>query len=317
MPQVAMNDAYLLVDYVYLDSEERKRFAQSSHEYLIEQVQHTGTENLSSKIEKYRLNFNHPGKVLIWAPHLGKYSTGERFVAWAADGNWEAARELLAKQLWIAAYGTTDERNLLRARADPVSNEVIPADADLADALAGLVEAQVIADATTLEPATVVLLKNELTVAHLSMTVAEWARKCTTDVARAYLASVSVVARDHFNYGRNVDGSVNPVSSALLQLNGHDRFQLRDGSYFNYVQPYHHWPNTPADGINSYSFALNPAEHQPSGTCNFSRIDNTTLQVNVEGVAADLGTDSVCNLFLFSYNVLRIMGGMGGLAYSN
>jgi hypothetical protein len=77
-----------------------------------------------------------------------------------------------------------------------------------------------------------------------------------------------------------------------------------------------------------YSFALNPEEHQPSGTCNMSRIDNATLNLqfggvtNVSGATIDfkgkyLADDSVISIFGTNYNVLRIMSGMGGLAYSN
>merc|ERR1712196_467220 len=63
----SLDDATLLVDYIYLDSEERKRFAQASHEYLIEQLQYTGAEAVSGSTGKYRLNFNHPCKELVWA----------------------------------------------------------------------------------------------------------------------------------------------------------------------------------------------------------------------------------------------------------
>lgn len=115
-------------------------------------------------------------------------------------------------------------------------------------------------------------------------------------------------------YSLYADGTGNPVKAALLQLNGHDRFQKRDGSYFNYVQPHQHWNNTPADGVNSYSFALNPMEHQPSGTCNFSRIDNTTLKLDLAQTQSD---DSRIAIYCVNYNVLRVMSGMGGLAYSN
>ena len=69
------------------------------------------------------------------------------------------------------------------------------------------------------------------------------------------------------------------LSPAKLQLNGQDRFSEREGTYFDLVQPYQHHTRTPDTGINVYSFALRPEEHQPSGTCNFSRIDNATLQL--------------------------------------
>lgn len=78
-----------------------------------------------------------------------------------------------------------------------------------------------------------------------------------------------------------VFGGANPVVKAKLQLNGHDRFSERDGRYFNLVQPYQHHENVPKCGINVYSFALKPEEHQPSGTCNMSRIDNATLQLTL------------------------------------
>lgn len=118
-----------------------------------------------------------------------------------------------------------------------------------------------------------------------------------------------------FNYGLYIDGSVNPIEQANIQLNGQDRFTARDGSYFNYVQPYQHHTNTPADGINLYSFALNPEEHQPSGTCNFSRIDFSQLNLKTTDVAKRaLGDSSVINIYTVNYNILRIMGGMGGLA---
>jgi hypothetical protein len=158
----------------------------------------------------------------------------------------------------------------------------------------------------------------------------------TTIEADTLLQAAGVYAVDYFNYGNMVDGSDNPLYTGKLQLNGHDRFQDRDGNYFNYVQPYQHWSNTPADGINSYSFALKPEDHQPTGTCNFSRIDNATLLVDVglynkpySSVSSDSnafknragllanGAASQLNIYTVNYNVLRVMSGMAGTAYSN
>ena len=118
---------------------------------------------------------------------------------------------------------------------------------------------------------------------------------------------------NYHNYGLNLNGSKNPCNSAKLQLNGRDRFQEREGDYFNYVQPAQHFSNTPADGINLYSFALKPEDHQPTGTCNFSRIDNATLNINCKNIS----TDSLLNIYTQNYNVLRVMSGMAGTAYSN
>ena len=115
------------------------------------------------------------------------------------------------------------------------------------------------------------------------------------------------------------------VDSALLQLNGHDRFSRRAGSYFTTVQRYeHHSGYTASSRPHVYSFALKPEEHQPSGTCNFSRIDNAVLNYDVSNPASKTGANGTSTtlshtlrVYAVNYNVLRIMSGMGGLAYSN
>jgi hypothetical protein len=109
----------------------------------------------------------------------------------------------------------------------------------------------------------------------------------------------------------------NPVVTAKLQLNGQDRFSEREGTYFDLVQPYQHHTRSPDTGINVYSFALRPEEHQPSGTCNFSRIDNATLQLVLSTNAIGGDETAKVRVYATNYNVLRVMSGMGGLAYSN
>ena len=213
----------LYVDYVYLDTDERRRFAQVSHEYLIEQVQFTGTESVPVGTSKnVTLNFNHPVKELIWAHTTTVHST-----AGAAVGN------------------------------------------------------------------------------------GSW-----------------------FNYsGNGALLGIDSFQKALLQLNGHDRFSVRFADYFRKVQNYEHHTRVPRVGrdlagtftdatkqtfqqyIYSYSFALSPEEHQPSGTCNFSRIDNAVLQLTYDTSVTTLAMN--LNIYAVNYNVLRIMSGMGGLAYSN
>jgi len=122
-----------------------------------------------------------------------------------------------------------------------------------------------------------------------------------------------------------------PVLTAKLQLNGHDRFAERQGKYFNRVQPFQHHSNSPSMGIHVYSFALKPEDLQSSGTCNFSRINSAILQMTLTPAAFQtsiegLGSGQVFSppvsslnvrVYAVNYNVLRIMSGMGGLAYSN
>jgi hypothetical protein len=350
-----MSDSYLLIDYVYLDSEERKRFAQASHEYLIEQLQFTGSESLTAATAKYRLNFNHPSKYLIWAPHLERHATRQNWVAWAAGAStWAEARDRFARVLYVAtrtgvAVAPNTDVKVTNTGANPVTvgdvidpTQNLPATAALTNLLnkievkvvcqTGVNAGQAVTVAVGGNSATLLsellnntlVVRNNLTSEDISRTVAQLtAGGANADVLA--LATISVV--DHFNYGNFVDGTDNPVYSAKLQLNGHDRFQDRDGNYFNYVQPAQHFSNTPVDGINVYSFALKAEDHQPTGTCNFSRIDNATLQVQCglyNSVATGytenyLGSSSssLMNIYTQNYNVLRVMSGMAGTAYSN
>jgi hypothetical protein len=106
---------------------------------------------------------------------------------------------------------------------------------------------------------------------------------------------------------------VGPLHLFKVVLNGQDRFKEQNGKYFNQVQPFYHHTGTPYPGVYVYSFALQPEEHQPTGTCNFSRIDNASLNVQLKSSVATTSQ----KMFAVNYNVLRIASGMGGLAFSN
>jgi hypothetical protein len=105
---------------------------------------------------------------------------------------------------------------------------------------------------------------------------------------------------------------VDNVKTALLQLNGHDRFDKREGSYFRLVQPFQHHTRIPQKNIYVYSFAVKPEEHQPSGTCNFSRIDNAKLTLT-----SPTGGNQLHRVYAVNYNILRIKNGMAGVAFGN
>ena len=111
-----------------------------------------------------------------------------------------------------------------------------------------------------------------------------------------------------------------PLESFKLVLNGQDRFKEQGGKYFNHSPTIVHHSASPMPGVYSYSFALKPEEHQPTGTCNFSRIDNAQVSITTKGASSARGVASnktTLNMFATNYNVLRIQSGMGGLAFSN
>lgn len=99
-----------------------------------------------------------------------------------------------------------------------------------------------------------------------------------------------------------------------LILNGVDRFPERDADYFKYVQPYQHHTKIPTKDIFVYSFSLHPEMITPTGTCNFSKIDNAFLYLYYN---EEIDDTDLLYIFATNFNILRIQNGVGGLAYSN
>jgi hypothetical protein len=190
-----LENVALFVDYIFLDTDERRRFAQQSHEYLVEQLQFPGPDSITASstpeaMKSVRMVFNHPCKEIIWT-----------------------------------IKGTDN---------------------------------------------------------------------------KTYWNNFSDNADNLYEAGEN------PVLRAKIQLNGNDRFTDREGVYFSTVQPYQHHECTPSlynNGINVYSFAIKPEEHQPSGSLNMSRIDTAVLSVS----SSIAGTISI---YAVNYNVLRILSFM-------
>jgi len=278
--------ASLYVDYVYLDTEERRRFAQQSHEYLIEQVQFTGAESITSSSNKIQLNFNHPVKELFWVVQRDSF----------VDCSTSA---------WLASVGGAQPFNY----SDDFSTDGI-----ITSLLTQSTSASATVNATSIGASNAtVALGGDAT----NLTSIVGADSYDLTGSGEFESGVNyLLAKVILDSGVRCEGK-NPVEVAKLQLNGQDRFTEREGSYFDKVQPFQHHSRTPSTGINVYSFALRPEEHQPSGTCNFSRIDKATLQLTVSLNTVTGSRTAQVRVYALNYNVLRVMSGMGGLAYSN
>ena len=223
-------------NYVYLDTEERRRFAQKGHEYLIEQVQHTGVDTVDpNSTKQVRLSYNHPVKELVWS-----FSNTS-----AKSSLWNFTKNNLVTEVILESDST----------AIAASNAFI-------------------------SPSSV-----------------------GTPLVKVGTGGGTVAFTEE---------AAGQLDTFKLVLNGQDRFKEQKGKYFNQVQPYVHHSGCPLPGVYSYSFALKPEEHQPTGTCNFSRIDNAQVAVKMKP-----GSATSMHMFATNYNVLRIQSGMGGLAFSN
>ena len=308
--------ASLYVDYVFLDTDERRRMAQNPHEYLICQLQFTGDESVGSSSNKIKLNFNHPVKELIWIVQP------DQNVDYCSSLVCDA---LLFKVLGAQPFNYTDAidalPNAIHAFGGP--KEVA------ADSRAYIDAAGIFTDAGALDayipenftgywhgtsnpynqpnfggPPNPNPLYNSST---LVSTIDTGNHNLNSGVSDAGTFVLTETSLDMHCWG------MNPVVTAKLQLNGQDRFSEREGSYFSWVQPYQSHTRNPDEGINVYSFALRPEEHQPSGTCNFSRIDNATLQLVLSNATVEGTKTAKVRVYATNYNVLRIMSGMGGL----
>jgi len=212
----------LLIDYVYLDIIERRRFSQSAHEYLIERIQDMTITDIVNSQQSLTLDFNDPCKAIVWIAQKQAYldnSTG-----------------------WYKSY---------------------------------------------------------------------WNR-----------------------YSSTLNSGGNPITQADLELNGKTRFEMFEGAFYNYVQPEKN-TNTPPDGVNVMNISLFPEEHQPSSSCNLSKIlspvlnftiDSSMFQYKLSDIDPSIVPDSPSDetletsvrilAFAISYNILRIISGMGALAFT-
>ena len=214
----------LMVDYIYLENRERKKFAQSVHEYLIDTTEVLTIEDITKMELNIKLDFKNPSKEIIWV-------------------------------LQKTAYIKTKD-------------------------------------------------------------------------------SVAITKSENYSINTNNVGHI--LKSCKIDFNGYTRIEPTIGlpNFFNYLQPYIRHKNTPADGIYVYSFSLFPEEHQPSGTCNFSAIDNVSVIFNfndnsfiykksdiyphiIQNSIEDTTetTSIILNIYNIKYNILRIVSGFGGLAF--
>jgi len=115
------------------------------------------------------------------------------------------------------------------------------------------------------------------------------------------------------NYGTSNELIIAPFNEMNLRFNGNDRFEKLAETFFRLYQPYKHHSSGTNDYIYMYSFALTPEDTQPSGTCNFSKLDNITLNLDCSASIPS----GIINVYAINYNILRIQNGMSGLLFSS
>lgn len=273
----------MLLEYVYLDNIERKKFAQSSHEYLITQVQEIIFSNISPSVSNFELDFFHCCKTIFWSANQYKYInnvTGQN------------SYDKYSVTLYQPKYNINNVSYISYLNLLYNPNYMFNIDT--------FIEGLNIINTSP--------INNDLYIADITTSL--------------------IQTRKYINY------NASPFISSQLTLNGVSLVS-QNSPYFNYLQVYNYYKNTPQLGINVYSFSLNPTESQPAGACNLSRIPKTSLNFdllnpdsNLSSVNTNNNYNSIDNLStgnlnnykiyvqVENYNVLRFIGGIVGIAFT-
>ena len=245
---------YIDATYVFLDTEERKRFAESNHDYLIEEVQLKEIKNISDS-RTHDVLLYHPVKELII---IGQRTDMLANNQWNNYTNW--SNEYIAPYSY--EYNKYKNKNLVNE-----SNSHL-------------------------------FYNNSITNA-------------CNDLTKNF---------DYKFFRKNI------IDSMELLFNGQVRERNKDNKYFNQVHPYNFYKTNPKDGVHVYSFSANPNDSQPAGSCNFSRISN--FQINIDlGLSTDIHEIPKENLnnvyeynftiFAVNYNILKVASGMAAKQFVN
>lgn len=371
---VSILEVGLVTDYIYLDMHERERFADISHEYLIEQTQYFGDETLEESPKRLKLDFNFATKELIWAMKNGNYTTGKRFLCYSNKEDWseqimECSLEILLRSmillrgpkfgvdssgskiiispglpppdcgLWeefeagsinlVSSNGNFIVTNNSKVTEDYPGNSLwinlnslTIGNYSITDKISAVI---VVSEDNVISITEIVsgILERDISfpVEMMTDTRLNEFGECPNDTT----INSDVCVYQFNNYGLFITGNGNPLEYAMLEYNGEERVQKRNGRFFGDLQPYMHHSNTPANGINLYSFAIEPEKLQPTGSSNFSKIENIILTTwfgdtsNPDGdlpILNVLNPDSRLFIFAFSYNILRVISGLVGLSYT-
>jgi len=296
-------------DYIYLDTDERRRFSQVSHEYLIEQLQIQKEKDVSNTT--FKLNLEHPVKELIWTTPTDSPMTNQkiRLEINGHDRFSERDKEYFTLTQPFNHHTSIPGYNIKETEKpqyiEPIKLSVLTHHSELIT----LNQAS-IGDTGTPTSATLITFKQGTSnipkigdVLNIALG-SEHVANAVTDVVAPTFQTVTAVSSD--------TNPIITISPGILSSNIPNEFSNGDGISITILartqDPQSRCSQLKKD-IYVYSFSLEPEEHQPSGTCNFSRIDSAKLILS--------STSKISNIYAVNYNVLRIMSGMAGLAYSS
>ena len=326
------HDVEVWADYVYLDTDERRRFSQVSHEYLIEQLQIQKEKDVSSA--SFKLNLEHPIKELIWTTPTNTPLTDQK-IKLSINGHdrfYERTKEYFTLEQPYKYHTSIPGYNIKETEHPVLLNESIfsqeytydstQVDVSALSVGGGFINKQ-ITDRTSASSGL-----NSVNYKTFTFVSADASSHPSMEFKRGDIVSViyttssldvvgsrnltvldvfksETLLTDKTIYEITFNDSVYaPATPEIQTTNDKVSFEI----IARVQNPVSRCSQLKKD-IYVYSFSLEPEEHQPSGSCNFSRIDSAKLLITPEG--------AISNIYAVNYNVLRIISGMGGLAYSS
>jgi hypothetical protein len=248
------SNANLLCDYVYLGDDERKMFAQTSHEYLITQVQFNLFQGLKAGPNYLETTFNHPVKEVIWfltLDNLDQYNNWYNFTGLQGNKSFEYYQSQL--KYYGLQHFYEPELSYIKENFTDFVNSV----------------------------------------------KAQSVYKLTPEQTQTYFGNYYSI-----------------MQTAQPVFNNNDRMEIEDHDFYANLQLFKYHTGYTPQGLYILSFALNPEEHQPSGTQNFSRLDYQEFRINIFNTYP-IEQRFDCYMYAINYNVFRIVGGMGSTVFSN
>lgn len=290
---INLGNCSFLVDYIYLDSDERNKFAQFSHEYLVQNTQMFTSDFLNIDNVTLNLDLYHPVKDIYW---------------FIRETNLTTKYNITNKYYGIRIYEIT---NINLDSSDSTKLNIyfkVPV-----NSLGGI-------DLIYFPLNSFIHLKYTKYYDNHYKVILSDGNHIQIKINNDFFINYD---DDFFGiiYNEPSNSEFNPIKTSYIMFNGVYRTEKTDSLYYNYVVPYQYYKKTPFDGLNITSFSLHPHEYQPSGSCNFSLIKNKTLTILLENqyknyIEMDQTLFYKVYIYCNSYNVLRIHNGISGLVFS-
>jgi len=303
---IKINSVSLILNYIYLDTDERKKFAQLSHEYLIDQTQVINYTDITTNNINFEIPFYNPVKQLLWI--VRNKSNIQILKNFDYSASYYVDIYQFNNVLTFPIYLEKHRYNIVQIETVELKLSTFLKVGDQIQIMNSIYYSGVY---------TVLLIVNQYLYIDYSYYMNE-----------SYINNYQFINNSSYarldTYNGNTQAFIykyvdsNPIQSTTLELNSVDLYKDRNSLYHNFVQPYQHNSRSPSYGLNSYSFALNPEEYQPNGFCNFNKLDLITMNLKLTSDYISTTNKKSLDILVYahSYNILQFTYGKAKIIFN-